>query len=123
LIRGFIARHRRAGAHEVSVAVDIVDPSHRGPVFRAFGLAVRNGGQLSGVAQAGLGEDVLECMGCVFNGLLLGSHSPERTFRYSLWIKIIARQNRSSSWSDSLSVGSIMSVPPTGKDIVGAWNP
>ena len=70
LIRGFIARHRWAGAHQVSVAIDIVDPSDRGPVFRAFGLAIRNGGQLSGVAQAGLGEDVLEGMGCVFQGVI-----------------------------------------------------
>jgi hypothetical protein len=34
-----------------------------------------------------------------------------------------ASANRSSSALDSLSVGSIMSVPGTGNEIVGAWNP
>ena len=36
---------------------------------------------------------------------------------------IIASQNRSSSSRLSDSVGSIMSVPATGNDIVGAWKP
>jgi hypothetical protein len=36
---------------------------------------------------------------------------------------IIASQKRSSSARFSDSVGSIMSVPATGNDIVGAWNP
>jgi len=36
---------------------------------------------------------------------------------------IIASTNRSSSAFDSLSVGSIISVPATGKLIVGAWKP
>ena len=35
----------------------------------------------------------------------------------------MASQKRSSSASVSLSVGSIISVPATGKLIVGAWNP
>jgi len=38
-------------------------------------------------------------------------------------MEIIASQKRSSSAFDSLSVGSIMSVPATGKLIVGAWKP
>ena len=38
-------------------------------------------------------------------------------------IAIIASQKRSSSALDSLSVGSIISVPATGKDMVGAWKP
>ena len=38
-------------------------------------------------------------------------------------IAIIASQNRSSSCLSSDSVGSTMSVPATGKLIVGAWNP
>jgi hypothetical protein len=36
---------------------------------------------------------------------------------------IIASQNLSSSALSSDSVGSIMSVPATGQDMVGAWNP
>ena len=43
--------------------------------------------------------------------------------RISSRIMIIAVQNRSSSAFDSLSVGSIISVPATGKLIVGAWKP
>jgi hypothetical protein len=38
-------------------------------------------------------------------------------------IAIIASQKRSSSAFDSLSVGSIISVPGIGNDIVGAWKP
>src|SRR5712671_4871224 len=38
-------------------------------------------------------------------------------------IEIIASQKRSSSSFDSLSVGSIISVPGTGNDTVGAWKP
>ena len=41
----------------------------------------------------------------------------------SPWMAIIASMKRSSSESDSDSVGSTMSVPATGKDIVGAWKP
>ena len=36
---------------------------------------------------------------------------------------IIASQKRSNSASDSLSVGSIIKVPGTGNDMVGAWKP
>ena len=43
--------------------------------------------------------------------------------RISSRIAIMALQKRSSSALDSDSVGSIMSVPATGQDIVGAWNP
>ena len=35
----------------------------------------------------------------------------------------MASQNSSIAASDSLSVGSIMNVPTTGNDIVGAWKP
>ena len=41
----------------------------------------------------------------------------------SLRIAIMASQNRSSSAFDSDSVGSIISVPGTGKLMVGAWKP
>ena len=43
--------------------------------------------------------------------------------RISSRIAIIASQKRSSSAFDSLSVGSIISVPATGNDTVGAWKP
>ena len=38
-------------------------------------------------------------------------------------MRIIASQKRSSSAFDSLSVGSTISVPATGNDMVGAWKP
>ena len=38
-------------------------------------------------------------------------------------MEIIAEQKRSISARFSLSVGSIISVPATGNDIVGAWKP
>ena len=43
--------------------------------------------------------------------------------RISARIAIIASTKRSISTFDSLSVGSIISVPGTGKLIVGAWKP
>ena len=48
---------------------------------------------------------------------------PRSTARISSRMAIIASQKRSISASDSLSVGSTMSVPAIGNDIVGAWNP
>jgi hypothetical protein len=51
------------------------------------------------------------------------SARPISTSRISSRIAIIASQNRSSSSLDSLSVGSIISVPATGNDTVGGWNP
>ena len=58
--------------------------------------------------------------GACLSGLLALSDSPLATASISPWIEIIASQKRSSSAFDSLSVGSIMSVPGTGNDIVGA---
>jgi hypothetical protein len=55
--------------------------------------------------------------------LSLRGHFRRATRSISRRIAIIASQNRSSSPRSSDSVGSIMSVPATGNDIVGAWNP
>ncbi len=49
--------------------------------------------------------------------------APEPTSSISRRMAIIASQKRSSSSLSSLSVGSTISVPATGKDIVGAWKP
>jgi hypothetical protein len=46
---------------------------------------------------------------------------PDSISRISSRMRSIASQNRSSSALSSLSVGSIMSVPATGKLTVGAW--
>jgi hypothetical protein len=56
-------------------------------------------------------------------GLSSAFTRPSSTSRISCRIAIIASQKRSSSAFDSLSVGSTMSVPATGHDIVGAWKP
>jgi glycine dehydrogenase len=47
----------------------------------------------------------------------------EGTISISPLIIYIALKNLSSSSNDSLSVGSIIIVPATGNDTVGAWNP
>ncbi len=61
--------------------------------------------------------------GAFFSGLSRASYSPEATRAISALIAIIASQNRSISARPSLSVGSIMNVPATGNDMVGAWKP
>ena len=61
--------------------------------------------------------------GAFFSGLSDVSRSPLATLSISALIEIIASQNSSISVRLSLSVGSIMNVPATGNDIVGAWNP
>ena len=52
-----------------------------------------------------------------------GSTPPPRPGRSRPRIAIIASQNRSISARSSDSVGSTISVPATGNDIVGAWKP
>ena len=47
--------------------------------------------------------------------------TPVEDFDLSFRINFIASQNRSSSTFDSLSVGSTINVPGTGKETVGAW--
>lgn len=61
--------------------------------------------------------------GAFFSGLSWASYAPDATRAISDLIAIIASQNRSRSVRLSLSVGSIMNVPATGNDMVGAWNP
>ena len=57
------------------------------------------------------------------SGLSSTAHSPASTARISSRMAIIASQKRSSSARSSDSVGSTISVPATGNDIVGAWKP
>src|SRR6185312_865500 len=61
--------------------------------------------------------------GAFFNGLSFRSAIPNSISLISSRIEISASQNRSSSAFDSLSVGSIISVPATGNETVGAWKP
>ena len=57
------------------------------------------------------------------SGLSLASSRPSCTALISSRMAISASQNRSSSASDSDSVGSTIRVPATGNDMVGAWKP
>ena len=61
--------------------------------------------------------------GALRSGLSSAGHSPAATRSISPLIAIIASTNRSSSRRSSDSVGSTISVPATGNDIVGAWKP
>lgn len=61
--------------------------------------------------------------GALRSGLSSAAQTPEPTLSTSARMAIIASQKRSSSIRSSDSVGSIISVPATGKDIVGAWKP
>jgi len=61
--------------------------------------------------------------GACLSGLSALPRRPSATCCISPWIAMSASQKRSSSRFDSLSVGSTISVPGTGKDIVGAWQP
>ena len=61
--------------------------------------------------------------GAFTSGLSSAGHSPRPTFWASSAMASMASQNRSSSALPSDSVGSIISVPATGKLMVGAWKP
>ena len=61
--------------------------------------------------------------GALRSGLSSAGHSPAATRSISPRMAIIASKKRSSSAMSSDSVGSTISVPATGKHIVGAWKP
>ncbi|MCY1184680.1 hypothetical protein D9M73_253940 [compost metagenome] len=58
-----------------------------------------------------------------FSGLSSAGQSPAWTLAISARMLSMASMKRSSSCLDSLSVGSTISVPGTGKLMVGAWKP
>ena len=61
--------------------------------------------------------------GAFFRTLSVRSAIPSSISRISSRMEIRASQKRSSSDLSSLSVGSIISVPATGNETVGAWKP
>ena len=108
---------RGAGADEVAVAVAAVDAAYRRPVLLPPQRGHRVRGLLPGVRLLPvLGEEASPR--CAARCWSTSGHSS-----VSARMAIIASQNRSSSARDSDSVGSTISVPATGKLIVGAWNP
>src|SRR5262245_16062105 len=68
-------------------------------------------------------EIIVAVCGALRSGLSARDHSPAASRSISALMEIIASQKRSSSARSSDSVGSIINVPVTGNDIVGAWNP
>ena len=63
---------------------------------------------------------IIAVCGLPTTGFSIGSLRPSSISWISWRIDMSALQNRSSSLNDSLSVGSIIKVPGTGKDKVGA---
>ena len=122
--RSVLERLRRgARADEVAVAVGTVDAAHRRPVLRGRVDAVGEGGGATVVGEVPVADERLGGVRGSAQDAVGGGDGPEPTSSISRRIAIIASQNRSSSPLSSLSVGSTMSVPATGKDIVGAWKP
>ena len=123
--RSVLERLRRgARADEVAVAVGAVDAAHRRPVLvgRVDADGERGGATVVGVVPLA-GERLGRVRGVPQHAVGDGDRRPSRPRRSRARIAIIASQNRSISSLSSLSVGSTMSVPATGKDIVGAWKP
>ena len=116
---------RRAAAEDVAVAVDAVDAADGRPVLRVAQRTRRGTRRARAGTRASTSSAVTSsavCGACT-SGLSSAGHSPAATRSISARIAIIASTKRSSSPRSSDSVGSIISVPATGNDIVGAWKP
>ena len=113
---------RGAGADQVAVAVGAVDAAHRRPVLGLpqRGRRVRRGEPL-GSGYVPLARPVPRpCAGrCAACCRPLATSPATRPRRSRRRMAIIASQNRSISSRSSLSVGSTISVPATGNDMVG----
>src|SRR5215475_15930542 len=90
------------------------------PAWRPVGYAATDRGYGCGQSSA---VTIAAVCGAFTSGLSVAGQSPALTLSISSRIAIIASQNRSSSARSSDSVGSTISVPATGNDMVGAWNP
>ena len=117
-------RHRRAGADQVAVAVRPVDPPHRRPEL-AVVHAGRHPGRVRRQLAAGTGGPTCRpgtprCAARRAAGCRPPATPPPRPGRSRPGSRSSRRQNRSISARSSLSVGSTISVPATGNDIVGA---
>ena len=122
--RAGVGLERLARADQVAVAGGGVDARHRREVLRRPQRRQRVGAELAGVGPVPLAEQLLGGVrGVAQRARRRAATSPAATLSISPRIAIIASQKRSSSASVSLSVGSIISVPATGKLIVGAWKP
>ncbi len=107
----------------MTVALSAVDARHRREVLLGPQPDHRERPEVARVRPVPVAEQVLGGVWGMPQGLCSSGHSPATTRSISARMEIIASQNRSSSRRLSLSVGSTISVPATGKLIVGAWNP
>ena len=125
LRRLLVGAERRARAHEVAIALRAVDAADRRPVLRAPQRRHRVGGTRPRIRVRPLvGGDLLRGVRRVRQRVVRTiERAGSRPALISSRIATIASQNRSISSRFSLSVGSTMSVPATGNDIVGAWMP
>ena len=115
---------RRAGADQVAVAVGLVDPAHRAEVLPAAQPRHREDRRRpAGRAGPTPPPPCASVCGALRSGLSSRSTRRRRPRSISPRMATIASTNRSSSALSSLSVGSTISVPATGKLIVGAWKP
>src|ERR1700716_4133209 len=124
LRRPRVVLDRRARADEVTIAVNIVDPPDRTPVFVSARGTCGKAALGAGIGpRPSVVGDVVHRMWRWSSGEASTFQRPDSISAISRRIAIMASQNRSSSAFDSDSVGSIISVPGTGKLMVGAWKP
>ena len=121
----FVGLERRARAEHVAVAVHAVDAADRRPVLPQPQRGHRERGQLARVRRASSRRSSRRprCAARARAGCRRRATRPCRPRSISPRIATIASTKRSSSPRSSDSVGSIISVPATGNDIVGAWKP
>ena len=111
-------RDRHAGAKQIAIAVHIVGRPTR-PYFVQFHAGQRMGGLLATVAMLPFVGSTPPRWGA-FRRVVFAIHAAVFDGANLLANGQLASTKRSSSALDSLSVGSIISVPATGKLMVGA---
>lgn len=115
---------RQARADQVAVAVDVVYATHRWPELVLQEPRGRVGSLFAAVGVLPVGcQERVGSVGGILEEVIGPVRLPRSMASISRRIEIMASQKRSSSESDSLSVGSIITVPATGQETVGAWKP
>ena len=123
---GRVLRDGRAGAEDVAVAVDAVDAAHRRPVLRAAQAAAPGSTALLARVRMRplVGRDISAVCGALHERVVVGRplarRRPRRSRRGS---RSSRRRSGRARRGPRDSVGSTISVPATGNDIVGAWKP